>query len=181
MKKWKKVETQEIQRYGKYYRVETDEVLTPAEKHTTYSVIRLHPHSVIIPLDPDGKIYLVKQHRYTTDQITLELPMGNTDGENPLEAAQRELEEETGLTSDRWEQIGRFQEANGIAEIYGHVFIARDVHPLENARTDELDQDLFEIVTHTFAEIQDMIAAGTIEDASTICAIAQATFTKKLK
>ncbi len=181
MKKWQKIETREVQRYGKFYRVETDQVLTPGEKETTYSVVRLHPHSVIIPLDKNGSIYMVKQHRYTTDQVTLELPMGNTDGEDPLEAAKRELEEETGLTSEHWEKIGRFQEANGIAEIYGHVFLARDVHPLENARRDELDRDLFEIVTHTFSEIQNMIADGTIEDASTICAIAQASFSQKLK
>lgn len=181
MKKWQKLRTLENHPYGTYYKVDSDEVITPGGQPGNYFVIRLAPHSVIIPIDSDGNIYMVRQHRYPTNQITLELPMGNTDGQDPLETAKRELEEETGLTAESWEYLGRFQEANGIAEIYGHIYLAHGISKAPNPRQDKLDKNLFELVTFSEQQIRTMILDGTIEDASTICAFAKMMLKKDLQ
>ena len=70
MEKWKKVRTKETVHFGKYYHVQVDEVITPGGKPSTYSVVRLHPFSVIVPMDSEGRIHLVRQHRYATDTKT---------------------------------------------------------------------------------------------------------------
>lgn len=173
MKKWKKVKTKKIYKFGKYYRVEVDQVITPGGADGEYSVVKSNPHSIIIPIDNEGMIYFVKQHRYTTDQITIELPMGSTDGEDPLIAAKRELEEEMGLISDDWGDIGRIYVANGIADKIGYIFVARDVRFIENPIIDPLDKDLIEIVKYALGDVKKMIIDGIIDDADTISAIAK--------
>ncbi len=61
----------------------------------------------IIPVTPSGEIVLIRQFRHGTGEVTLEIPGGMVDlGESPVECARRELLEETGFASTRWEQIG---------------------------------------------------------------------------
>ena len=180
MKKWKKVGTKSIHQFGGFYRVEVDEVITPGGKEGEYSVVRMNPFCIIIPISDNGTLYFVKQHRYTTDQFVIELPMGNTDGENPLEAAKRELEEETGLISDDWEAIGIMQVANGYSELYAHVYIARGVKNKENYRKDPLDENLFEVLSLSFDEARAMIANGNIDECDSIAALGKAFFSGKI-
>jgi 8-oxo-dGTP pyrophosphatase MutT (NUDIX family) len=181
LKKWQKVQTVNVLNCGDHYKLHEDDVTTPGGKLVKYYVVRKLQYAAIIPITEDGEIYLVKQHRYTTNEITIELPTGNTDGEDPFIAAKRELEEETGLASDDWEPVGRIQEANGLAEIYGHVFIARNVRAIENPKTDPLDQDAFEIVKLSLSEMKQMIADGTIDDAATVTSFAKALLQGRFK
>lgn len=176
MKKWQKIRTKKVYNFGKFYQVEVDQVLTPGGKDGEYSVVRMKPFSIIVPIDEEGMIYFVKQHRYTTNQFVIELPMGNTDGEEPFFAAKRELEEETGLVSDDWTSVGRVQVANGFAELYAYIFIARNVKLTKNPKRDPLDKDLFEILKFSLPEVKDMIADGTIDEGDTIFAIFKAFF-----
>jgi 8-oxo-dGTP pyrophosphatase MutT (NUDIX family) len=176
MNRWQKVRTFFRMNLRKNYRVDRDQVIMPSGKMGEYYVVRLQPHSVIIAIKPDGKILMVRQHRYPTDEITLELPMGNSDGGDLTLTARRELEEETGYTADEFQRLGKFQEANGIAEIWGHVFLARHITISENPAKDPEDKNLIELCAFTPKEIKDMIADGHITDASTICAYAIADY-----
>lgn len=174
--KWEKVKTKKCYEFGKYYSVIVDEVITPGGKKGEYSVIRMNPYSIIIPIDEFGKVYFVKQHRYPTNNFTLELPMGNTDGEDALSAAKRELEEEVGLISDEWKKIGKINEANGVGEITGIVYLAKNVRSARNPKKDLLDENLFEIKKFSLDEIKQMIVDEKIEDAATISAMAKFLF-----
>ncbi|MFZ6015643.1 MAG: NUDIX domain-containing protein [Patescibacteria group bacterium] len=180
LEKWKKLYT--LQRYSfgrenkKYYGVDHDRVISPGGIEVDYFVVRLTPHAVVIALSPAGSILMVRQHRYTTGEVTLELPMGNSDGGDLLLAARRELEEETCFTASDLKQIGKFQEANGIAEIWGHVFLSRQAEPAKVPGRDELDKDAIELCSYHVAEIRHMIADGRITDASSICAFAIADY-----
>lgn len=180
MNKWQKVHTKNIHHYGKYYRVEVDEIITPGGDLGEYSVVRMRPYVIIIPIDEEGFIYFVRQHRYPTDQFTIELPMGNTDGKEPIEAAKRELEEEAGLISDNWEELGKIQVAIGIGELMGHIFIAKNVRSIENPVKDPLDKDLFEIKKYSLEEIKQMILSGEIDSADTLCAFYKTLLTGEL-
>ncbi len=184
MKKWQKIKTLKRYSFGigdrEFYGLDHDQVITPGGADGEYFVIRNSPHSVIIPIRPGGIILLVRQHRYATDEVTLELPMGNSDGGDLLLAARRELEEETGHTG-HFAEIGKFQEANGIAEIWGHIFIAHEVVQASNPASDPMDKDLIELCPYTIQYVRKAIAQGEITDASTICAFAIADYQGRFK
>jgi 8-oxo-dGTP pyrophosphatase MutT (NUDIX family) len=177
MKKWKKVKTIESHDYGGYYKVDRDEVITPGGKKGEYSVVKNNPFAVVIPIDKKGNVYLVRQHRYTTDKIYLELPSGRIEkDEEILVGAKRELEEETALVSGKWKKLGSFDESNGIADNKGNVFIAENVRKIENPRKDPLDKDMFEIEKYSIDEILAMIKENKIDDSPTIVAFSLAFF-----
>ncbi|MCK5080874.1 MAG: NUDIX hydrolase [Candidatus Moranbacteria bacterium] len=180
MKKWKKIKTTETHDYDGYYRVEKDEVITPGGKPGQFSVVRKLPFSVIIPIDADGNVYMVRQHRYNLDRISLELPSGCTDGQNSLFAAKRELEEETSLVSSDWKELGWFDEGIGMLDMKGYVFIAHDVKKIDNPRKDPLDKDVFKIEKYSVNQIKKMIAKNAIADGATISAFSIAFFQGEL-
>lgn len=177
---WKRLYTLNHYAFGnrdkKFYGVDHDRVISPNGSERDYFVVRVTPHAVVIAQSPGGQILMVRQHRYTTGEVTLELPMGNADGGDLLLAARRELEEETCFTAQDLKMIGKFQEANGIAEIWGHVFISRQAEIAKNPARDELDKDVIVLCPYPVNVIRQMIADGRITDASTICAFAIADY-----
>jgi len=181
MKKWKKVKTIKTHDYNGYYQVERDEVITPGGKPGKYSVVRGAPFSIIIPIDKSGNVWMVKQHRYPVDKFMLEVPAGMTDGEDPLIAAKRELEEETSLVSTEWEKIGEFHEAQNLSDIKGYVFVAYDVEKKDNPKTDPLDKDLFEVEKYPIEKVLEMIRRNDLINSFSISAVSMAFFQGKLK
>lgn len=127
MKKWKTLSSEEIYRTP-WLKVRRDQVLNHEGKELTYSVIELHGPSVfIVAVNPAGNICMIQNYRYTVDKTMWETPAGFSDGQNELKAAQRELQEEAGLASDDWTNLGTLYQANGIANIPFTVFLARNV------------------------------------------------------
>jgi len=114
----------------------------------------------IIPLFADGTTAIVQVHRYLLDRVLWEFPIGGMDaGETPLQAAQKELRQETGLLAQDWQELGGFAPYKGVSNEITHFFLARDlswterelepsegitVHrmPLEEARQKILAQEL---------------------------------------
>jgi 8-oxo-dGTP pyrophosphatase MutT (NUDIX family) len=184
LQKWQKLYTLQHYAFGngrkKFYGVDHDRVISPGGIEVDYYVLRMTPHAVVIAVTPEHKILCVRQHRYTTGEVTIELPMGNSDGGDLLIAARRELEEETGYTAKDLKEIGKFQEANGLAEIWGHIFLTQNAVLADNPAKDSEDKNLIELCNYSVAEIQQMIAYGQITDASSICAFAIAYFQGKL-
>jgi ADP-ribose pyrophosphatase len=88
---------------GAVFGIRRDEVIEPSGIRTTREVIT-HPGSVVVlPVLPDGRILLIRQYRYAARQYLWELVAGRIDaGENPREAAARELIEETGYRAKRF-------------------------------------------------------------------------------
>lgn len=184
LQKWRKLYTLQHYSFGnshkKFYGVDHDRVISPGGIEVDYFALRVTPFSVVIAITPDQKVLCVRQHRYTTNQITIELPMGSSDGGDLLIAARRELEEETGFTSKDLKEIGRYQEANGFAEFWGHVFFAKNTKVADKPAQDPEDKNLIELCQYTVPEIRQMIAYGKMTDASSISAFAIAYFQGKL-
>lgn len=118
----------------------------------------------VVAVDEDDRIVLVRQHRPAAGTQLLELPAGLIDeGEEPLETAQRELREETGLRGGDWRQVASFWSSAGFTDERVTVFVATGVQ--EGAPEPDAGEEL-EVVRWSRAEAE--AGAHELEDATTI-------------
>jgi 8-oxo-dGTP pyrophosphatase MutT (NUDIX family) len=86
------------------------------------------PSCGIVAINEDNQIALVGQWRYVHDKYSLEIPTGGSEqDETPLDAAKRELLEETGLTAGDWTELGTIDNSNGATTDIAHLFLARNL------------------------------------------------------
>jgi 8-oxo-dGTP pyrophosphatase MutT (NUDIX family) len=116
-----------------------------------------HPGAVAVVAHDGDRIYLVRQPREAMDeQALLELPAGKLDeeGEEPLEAAKRELAEEIGKGARAWEHLTSFYTSPGFADEVCHVYRATDLYD-ERAEAD--DTERIDVVKAPLADLDDVI------------------------
>lgn len=130
---------------------------------------------VIVAADEDGNYICVRQFRQGIKQVTTEFPAGGierTDGkeygdedsaENKMEAAKRELLEETGYVSDDWKHILTIPSNATIADNYASVFVARNCWKVSGQHLDETEY--LNVELHTADEIEEMIHTGRFQQA----------------
>jgi ADP-ribose pyrophosphatase len=104
------------------------------------SVVRHRGSAVMMPVDDDNRVLLVRQYRLPANQLLWELPAGKIDeGETALQAAKRELGEETGLSAKRWKKLVSFYPSPGYIEEKMTIFLATELtegesHPMDDER-----------------------------------------------
>jgi ADP-ribose pyrophosphatase len=127
-----------------------------------------HPGAVaIVAVDADGFVWLVRQLREATRGRLLEIPAGTAEpGEEPLETARRELQEECGLTGGEWRRLAAFWTTPGFCRERMVLFAAEGVEPGEPSPAE--DEEL-EIVRRPVGEIAALL--GEIEDAKTLAGL----------
>ena len=137
----------------------------------------VHPGAVVIaPIDADDNLLLVIQYRLPAGGALLELPAGTLDVhdgnvEDPLAAAHRELEEETGYRAGSMERLGGFWSAPGFSTEYLTLYLATDLSPAtENRRGPDEDENL-RLVRVPWREAVAAVRRGIIEDAKSVAGI----------
>jgi ADP-ribose pyrophosphatase len=139
------------------------------EKIKTYEIVH-HPGAcVIIPIDDKGDIVLVKQFRRGAKKILLELPAGTLHiGEDIMDCAQRELQEEIGMKAEVLEPFGSFYSTPGFCDEFLHLIVARNL-TISSLPKDE--DEHIDTVTLPILEVKKMVFENQIQDAKTIIGI----------
>ncbi len=157
---------------GKLLHVTYDTVQVENGNTSWREVVR-HPGAVaILAVLPDGKILMEHQYRYAIGNTLLEVPAGKLDkGEEPLAAAKRELEEETGYQAKNWKQLGSIFTSPGFCDEVIHIFLATDLEKGEQ----HLDDDEFvELVSYSVPELEEKILKGELYDGKTLAGLMMA-------
>jgi 8-oxo-dGTP pyrophosphatase MutT (NUDIX family) len=125
---WQRVSTRDVYD-NPWISVTHETVITPGGTDGIYGVIHFKTRAIgVIPIDAEGYTWLVRQFRYTLNQHLWEIPMGGGKlHEDPLAAAQRELQEETGFSANDWREIMRLYISKSVTDEEGVVFVARDL------------------------------------------------------
>lgn len=138
-------------------------------KTATREVIN-HPGGVaILPVDDQDRVYLVKQYRKPLEKEIIEIPAGKLHpGEDPFLCAQRELQEETGLTADKWDKIAAYYTTPGFTDEVLHVYLAREL-TAGAACPDE--DEILSVVVMPLVEALQLVKSGEICDGKSMIAL----------
>jgi ADP-ribose pyrophosphatase len=135
----------------------------------TREVVSYGDAVVLVPVDAEGRLLLVRQYRHAVGQWLLELPAGGVDERDasPEEAALRELREETGHRGTLT-PIGGFFLAPGYSDEYQHIFAATDL--TEDALAADEDEEL-QLERVPLDDCRGLVDTGEIRDAKSIAAL----------
>ncbi len=124
---------------------------------------------VMVPIDSDDNVLLVRQWRHPADQALLEAPAGMIEGdESADDCAQRELREEIGYASMNLRTLGGFWSSPGFCDEFMYVYLARDL--VESKLPEDEDEEI-QVERIPLSRIPQLIRLGEIIDAKTIAAL----------
>jgi len=161
----KLISSKELYRCGLFWVTEDD-----AKDSTGFeikrSIVRHAGSAVMMPVDEKRRILLVRQYRLPARAHLWELPAGKLDpGETPLQAARRELIEETGYRARRWKKLISFYPSPGFVSEKMTIFLATD---LTAGEAQPMDDERIETRWFSASQVLQMIRSNTIRDSKTI-------------
>lgn len=153
-----------------WLRVREDKVIRPDGNPGIYGVVELKPSIGVVVLNDADEIALVGQWRYAHNKFSWEIPTGGSikDDESILDAAKRELKEETGINAKEWLSLGSIDNSNGATTDVANLFLAKELELLEAQQEPEED-----IVTEwvAFDKAIDMVMKGEITESCSVAGI----------
>ncbi|MBL7859326.1 MAG: NUDIX hydrolase [Cyclobacteriaceae bacterium] len=147
------------------------QVLNPSGGKGIYGKVHFKNKAIgIIPLDENNNTWLVGQFRYTLNTFEWEIPEGGGPlDEYPLDAAKRELKEETGLTAQHWSMIQRAHLSNSVSDEEGFIYLAEGLEQGEK-EIEETEADM-KVWKLPLSEALQMVLAGRITDSLSVMGI----------
>jgi 8-oxo-dGTP pyrophosphatase MutT (NUDIX family) len=152
--------------------VREDRVKTPDGAPGSYATVTLKPGVAVLPVNRDGTVHLTRQFRYAIGRDSVEVASGAVEtGEDPLEAAKRELREELGIEAVEWTGLGLFDMDTSIVQCPVRLFTARG---LRATQADPDPTESIRRVTVPFEAAVDMVMNGDITHAPSCVLILKA-------
>ncbi len=147
-------------------------VINPSGGNGIYGKVHFKNVAVgVIPFDSDWNTWLVGQYRFPLEQYSWEIPEGGgSSDEDSLDAAKRELLEETGLVANEWIKICTLHLSNSVSDEMSVIYMARE---LEQKSSAPEDTEQLCVKKLPFDEVVRMQEAGEITDAMSVAAIQQ--------
>lgn len=154
---------------GRILHVRRDTVLLPNGHQSTREVVD-HPGGVcVLALDDQERVLVVSQFRYPYGEVLRELPAGKLEyGEDPAQAAIRELREETGAVAGTFQPLGELYPSPGYCGEIIRMYLARD---LSFGDTDPDEDEFLGLERVPFSQLVEQVMSGEIKDAKTIAAV----------
>jgi ADP-ribose pyrophosphatase len=161
----KMISSKEITK-NKIFRVTLDHAVDPGGFRIKRFIVRHRGSAVMMTVDENNRILLVRQYRLPARGYLWELPAGSIDeGETALQTARRELVEETGYRAKKWQKLAEFYPSPGFLSEKMTIYLATGLTAGEAA---PMEDERIEARWFTAKEVDDMIRAGKIQDAKTI-------------
>jgi 8-oxo-dGTP pyrophosphatase MutT (NUDIX family) len=172
MSNWQRLDTKIVYQNSSIT-VHEDSVITPHGHSSTYGWVETPPAVMVVALDADENVMLVKRQRYTSGQPSWELPSGSSNGQDAIEAGKRELEEEAKLHADKWVKLsGETYVWSGIATQRDTVLIAHGLHHAKNPKPAIGNDDAIDgVQAFSWDQVKDMIKSGELNDGESITAL----------
>ncbi len=150
------------------FTVTEDHAVAPDGFEIKRQIVRHGGAAIMMPVDAKGRVLLVRQYRLPVRKRIWELSAGRVDeGETPLQAARRELKEETGYRARKWAKLLSFYSSPGYVSEKMTVYLATD---LVEGEPEPMEDERIECRWFSAKELDEMIAGGKIVDAKTIAA-----------
>lgn len=168
-KKWQKHDTN-ILFENDWFSVDQSNVTSPKNKKTVYTMINFKNTAVAcIPIDNNGNIYLVGQHRFPLDNYSWEIPAGGGDpSKDSLEECKRELKEETGLMADQWKELMTVHTSNSVTNEVAKIYACIGLN-FGTPNPDETEE--IQVRRLPFKDALAMVMRGEILDSLTVMGI----------
>ena len=160
MQPWKTLSRQTILDLGKFLTVENHIIELPDGRIIDdWSWIIAPDFVLVVALTPDNKFLCFRQTKYAVDGVTL-APVGGyiEPEEEPLNAAKRELLEETGHEAESWVFLGKYPVMANRGGGTGYLYLARGAREVSGPQSDDLEQQ--ELLLLDFDEVEQAIAEG---------------------
>ncbi len=127
-----------------WLKVREDKVIRPDGKGGVFGVVSIMPGVSVLPLDNEGNVYLTKEYHYAVAKITIEAISGGINkGETRIQAAKRELKEESGLIAKKWIYFGIVDPFTNVLFAHNYLYLAQE---LTQSQAKPEDTEIIEII-----------------------------------
>jgi len=148
------------------FSVTQDKAIDPDGFEIKRAIVQHGGSAVMMPVDDGNRILLVRQYRLPAKSYLWELPAGRVDkGETVLQAAKRELIEETGYKASKWTKLSSFYVSPGFLAEKMTIFLARN---LTEGEQKPMEDERIQLQWYSAKELDQLIREGKIQDAKTI-------------
>lgn len=160
---------------GVIWDVVRDEVDLGGEAPVHREILR-HPGAVgVVVLDEDDRVLVLRQYRHATGYELWEVPAGilDQDGEDPVDAAARELGEESDLRAGRWDLLVDWYNSPGYSDEAIRVYLARDLEPVPEAERFDREHEEADMPLRwvPLDELRDAVLAGAVHNPTAVVGI----------
>lgn len=153
--------------------VREDSVIRPDGERGIFGVVEMQPGVQVVAIDQQGCCYLTREYHYGVGRITTEVVAGGIErNEKPLQAAKRELREETGLIASQWKFLGKFFPLSTVMYSPQYIFLAMNVKQVAGQSAE--DRDSVTIQRTHFNKAVEMVAQHKVDIAPSMVALLRA-------
>lgn len=163
------VKDSEIKYKNPWIEVREDAVIRPDGKDGICGVVTMKNGVSVLPYDAEGNVYLTEEYHYGVERVTIEAISGGIDaGESMLEAAKRELKEETGLIASEWTDLGSLDPFTTVVVSSNHMYLARG---LSQGEPDQEGTESIKVRKVPFVEALEWATIGKISHGASVAVI----------